>query len=648
MRTKVTLVLLFLNVALFFFIFHFERDWRTERAALEVRRRVLGPEAADIRSLAVTGPAGISYRLEKRTDTWFLTQPVEWPAKPDIVHRIVTDLQLLESETSPFTVHDVVKIGMSLADYGLDHPKIVLTLTSGGPDTTGLAPVTTVLRIGDTTKDGQSLYVLSPDGTRIYVIGRQLAESLSQTGDKLLADTVLTIPPYEARSLSLQSGGTASVRLRLDGGRWSFERPIPAARADRMAVDLAINSLDGLSVKRFLPPNPSVPAPLAEPTLRVTIEGDNRSETLYLGSAVDAGQREPAGVAPVGADREYYAQLDGRPVLFTVVVPATLMETLRNAQEDLRDKHVLDFDPDAVTAITLAAPNQPELTLQRLEAPAGESDGAGWQLIAGGDAASAPQPFAADRASVQRLLSQLALLTAEKFQSDAPQADELENWGFSQPERQITLALSGSPANARVVLQLGRTTPPDHFAYALIANTESVYAVDPRILDETPVDPLKWRDHQVRSLPAGAKITTLKLTDLKTGSVLLDWKTGDDAAKPVRDLLAGLSDLRAQTFVRDRFTDGVQTADGQNRPWRYRLDAGITLLAGAGAEQRSTSTLWLTERISGSEQVAGSQEFNGIEFAVEQPVLDALWTLTYGGRDPGPLPLPPVKAPASP
>ncbi len=53
MRSKVTLVLLFLNVALFFFIFYFERDWRIERASREARRRVLGAEAADIRDLEV-------------------------------------------------------------------------------------------------------------------------------------------------------------------------------------------------------------------------------------------------------------------------------------------------------------------------------------------------------------------------------------------------------------------------------------------------------------------------------------------------------------------------------------------------------------------------------------------------------------------
>jgi hypothetical protein len=641
MRTKVTLVLLFLNAALFFFIFHFERDWRTERAALEVRRRVLGPEAADIRSLSVTGPATGSYRLERRGDAWYLTQPLEWPAKAAAVDRIVRDLQFLEHETI-FSVRDVIKNGQSLATYGLDHPKLVLTFTSGGPDTTGVAPVTTTLKIGDVTTDGQRLYVLSPDGSHIHVIGRELAESLAQTPTQLVADTVLTIPPYEARSLSLRSVGTASARLRRDGSRWSFESPIPA-RADKNAVELAVNGLDALRVKSFLPASAAVLPPGAEPAMRLTIEGDNRSETLSLESAVDGG---PVGGAAPPADREYYAQLEGRPAVFTVVIPGPLMSTLRNAPEDLRDRHVLDFDPAAVTAIVLAAPdrNLPELTLQRLEAPAGAADRAGWQLIGAADSARGPQPIAADRAAVQRLLTQLAQLTAQNFQSDAPQDADLEKWGFHRPERQITLTLAGAAAGSPLVLQIGQTTPPDRYAYALQPTTQSVYAVDPAILNETRVDPLAWRDRQIRTLPAGAKITSLRLTDLAKGAVLLDWKAGASAAPAVNDLLAALAALRAQSFVSDHFTDGVKAVDGQDRPWRYRLDASISLLAGAGGEQTSTSTLWLTERLKGDQQLAGSTEFN-VVFAVEQPVIDALWTLTYGSRDPGPLPEP-AAAPA--
>jgi hypothetical protein len=54
--------------------------------------------------------------------------------------------------------------------------------------------------------------------------------------------------------------------------------------------------------------------------------------------------------------------------------------------------------------------------------------------------------------------------------------------------------------------------------------------------------------------------------------------------------------------------------------------------------------LWLTERIKGSLQLAGSKDFN-VVFAVDQPVIDALWQLTYGARDPGPAPEPAAKAP---
>jgi hypothetical protein len=57
----------------------------------------------------------------------------------------------------------------------------------------------------------------------------------------------------------------------------------------------------------------------------------------------------------------------------------------------------------------------------------------------------------------------------------------------------------------------------------------------------------------------------------------------------------------------------------------------------------------LSERIGGGTQLAGSQEFN-VVFEVEQTLLDALWSLTYGPRDPGEPAAPkpaPAPAPAS-
>ena len=118
MRTKVTLILVFLNVALFFFIFKCERGWRTEQASLEARRRVLGAETADIRSLRISGPETTPINLIRQGDNWSLTEPIEWPANHHAVSRIINELQFLEHETS-FSVADLAKNNQSLADYGL-------------------------------------------------------------------------------------------------------------------------------------------------------------------------------------------------------------------------------------------------------------------------------------------------------------------------------------------------------------------------------------------------------------------------------------------------------------------------------------------------------------------------------------------------
>jgi len=461
MRTKVTLVLLLLNVALFFFIFQFERHWRTEENWKEARRRVLGPEAADIRSLEIT-TATYRLALEKRGDTWFVTHPIEWPANPNAVNRIVNDLQFLEHETS-FQVRDLEKNGQSLADYGLDQPKLTVSFRSG-IDALNAQPSTlnsTQLRLGDTTKDNIRLYVLSPDGSRIHVVNQSLARGLALTFEELHADSLFTIPVFEARSLNLQTPppATLRVRLRRDGSRWTFEAPI-SARASKNATELAINSLNALRVRSFVTDNPPSPLPSDRPELRVSLEGNGRRETLLLGAAIGPAAIS-TGAAP-SPDIEYYAQLEGRDAVFTVSIPAALKSVLDRAQETLRETRILDFDPRAVTSVTLAAPGQSPVTLQRLETGAQPADSAAWQIVLRGDGNQGPQTLTAERAAVTRLLEQLSLLSAQRFESDAPRDADLEAWGFNRPEREISLSVAGQPP---VTFQIGLPAQRNGTAY---------------------------------------------------------------------------------------------------------------------------------------------------------------------------------------
>ncbi len=649
MRTKVTLVLLFLNVALFFFIFKFERSWRTERASLEARSQVFGAEVADIRTLTVTSATpGGSYGLARRGDAWFLTAPLDWPANPHAVSRIVNELQFLKHDAS-FSVADLKNNGQSLADYGLDKPRLNVAFTSGD-EAAGTTPRRTTILLGDTTKIGNRLYLLSADGERIHVVPRALADSLTLPPDQLRTDGILAIPVFEARSLRLQSTATGNARVALhrDGARWTFDTPI-VARASKEATELTLSALGALHAKTFITANPPPTLPSAAPTLRVTIEGNNRRETLLLGEPVPLPQ--PATLSaqlPVAPrETEFYAQLEGRPALFTVTVPEALRTALLTAQETLRETRVLDFDARSVTAITLTAPNQPPLTLQR-DLVANSADTAAWQLLRRGENSQPPQTLPADRAAVQRLLEQLSLLITQKFSSDAPSTADLENWGFNRPEREVTLTLAtaGNPAStatSQLTLQLGLATQRDNFAYARLAGTASVYAVSPDILRETPVAARAWRERLVRELPAGARLTTLKLTDLSDHKVLLETsldpsgnpKTETPNAKPLADIVASLRALRAKNFPQDGFTEKIFLG-GEDRAWRYQLEAGIALPGGTAGEQVATTTLLFSERIGGTQQFAGSAELNTI-FEIEQPLVDALWTLTYGPRDPGPI-----------
>ena len=666
MRTKVTLVLVFLNLVLFYYIFYHELPAQKERQLLETRRRVLPPEVAGLDAFTRAGRSAPTVHVEKRGEIWWLTQPYEWPANPNAVSRIINDLQFLEHETS-FAVADLPKTGQTLADYGLADPALVFTFKS--------ADKTFSLKIGDDTKIGNRLYLLSPDGARIHVVGRSLADTLNLALDQLRSPNIFTVPVFEVRSLSLQTGGPGTdqnrgtagskVRLRRDGQRWSFETPI-IARADRSRVDPTINALNALQVNRFLEGRDSdlERTGLASPPLRITLEGNSRRETLLLGSAVTGS---------TAATPEYYAKLEDRPAIFITSLPQDILDQLakslgdqngprpakpdlvelfRKAQETLRDPRILDFDQTAVTALTIAAPGQPDLNLQRVESAQGVSS---WQIIHRSNTGQAPLPIPADMAVVGELLQKLQQLSAKKFLTDAPSAADREAYGFNRPERLITLNLNtggglhGNEATTLAV-EIGVTPGQHDTAAARLTNAPYLFQIDPTVLELTPSGVSHYRQRLLHELPEGAHITGLKLTEQPGNIVLLDANhpvaltpeifaisaVPEKFRTALAALVTQLRTLRAREFTAEGFNPDHAEYGGRTYPWKYRLDLTVAL-SGNGGTTPVTSSLLLTDRVGGTTQLAGTAEFGGVTFAVTQEVLDALFVLTYADKhDPGP------------
>jgi hypothetical protein len=313
---------------------------------------------------------------------------------------------------------------------------------------------------------------------------------------------------------------------------------------------------------------------------------------------------------------------------------------------------VLDLEGRVVSSLTIRAPGQPELALQRLEGGGSASDAGNWQIVRRDAGPGSATTLPADPTAVNRLLQHLTLLEAQEFRSDAPSAADLENWGFNRPEREITLVASGpgtaapgSPAAPALVLQLGMASENGGTVHAKLANQDFVYRVPTSILSETPVAARVFRDRKLRELPAGAQITGLSLIRVADGSSIWaqtlnegqswgDVLSREDPKRrtAIEAILAQLRQLSARSIVATEFSRTTQL-DGQERPWSYRLDATVALGAGAGVQTTVFSVLF-SERTGGGSQVAGAEDLN-VVFLTETALMDALWTLTYGDRDPG-------------
>lgn len=676
MRSKVTVVLLFLNVVLFAYIYWYDLPRIDAQKNLEARRTVLPTEIATMDSLTRTTKTGEVMKLEKRDKTWWITKPYEWPANPDAVAHIHNELQFLQNKSS-FPVADLANNNQSLADYGLAEPAVVLEFTSAG------SPKVYKFLVGDDTLVGNRLYVLPPDSGRIHVVDRSLADAVSLTLADLRNDSIFTIPVFEVRSLNIQTAAPTNlkVRLRRDAtNRWGFESPI-LARASKLAVEVTINALNALAARTFVDPREADldRTGLNNPGLRVTLEGNARRETLLIGSAA-------------GTAGDYYAKIEDKAVVFTLPLPAKLLEVLRSSQESLRDTHVVDFEPATVTSLTISAPGQPELALQRLEAPAtppavtpaptkgGTAAPAtpaaapkdGWQVVTR-IPGQAPITVPGDPAVIDELLQKIKLLSAREtvlpnkqvqygFLSDAPSAADLERYGFNRPEREITLNLNtggglSSKDPSTLVLQIGVSPDEPGKAFARLTNPPFVYEIVPDILTAAATSARHYHVRQLRELPEGALITSLAVYDLavETPIYTQKLKEGDKnwdaalAAEPEKlrpvltSLLAQLRQLRAQSFVADTFTpDHADTPQGP-KPWRFRVDYSIAF-NGADAAQSTPSSLLVTERLGGAAQFAGTADFGGVVFNLTQEMIDALFPLTYVQKnDPGP----PAAAPAT-
>ncbi|HNX05367.1 MAG TPA: DUF4340 domain-containing protein, partial [Opitutales bacterium] len=523
MRFKLTLLLLLLNVALFCTLFYMDKSADSERQFAEENSLVLPPGSLEqASSLELDGAGAPAHWLvEKKGSDWQMVRPLQWPVNSYAVQNILDQLRFLRMETR-FPVADIEKSGMTLADYGLDNPSVVLKIGDGKK--------TMLLRIGAPTKIGAKLYVLSPDGGSVFVTGRDILRALLVPVDDLRDSRIFTIPTYMASSLSLQRADGARVRLTKLGIGWAFESPI-RADADDDAVESLLADMTALKVAAFVAADPAGQG-LLSPRLRVSEEADDRRQSLLLGS--DAGENL------------IFAKLESSPEVFTI--DSSIVRRFQQAQEALRQRRFSRLNKPALTEIRIASGGHVAV-LQKLET--GE-----WQVLRQGESEGV-QTWKADPGIVSALVDGIDALHAIRFASDAPSEADLDAFGLKTPSREIVL----STAKNSIELSFGASDDKLGGIYVKSAATPFVYEVSADISSLLNPSTLFFRSRELQSLPPAAKLTSVSLTRIADGVTVAAISAGEgktieetiaasgDNAEPLAVLAAFARSGRARDYI---------------------------------------------------------------------------------------------------
>ncbi len=154
---------------------------------------------------------------------------------------------------------------------------------------------------------------------------------------KIISADVKTI-----ESLSLGKSGEEPVVLNKSADKWEVTKPAHYP-ADQDAVSAIANAMADLTSDRLIEENATDlnPFGLATPALEVsiTLKGGKNQKLLI-------GADNPAGNAT-------YVKLDGEPKVYTIA--SATKTNLTKSLGDVRDKRLLTFDQEKLTAATLTA-----------------------------------------------------------------------------------------------------------------------------------------------------------------------------------------------------------------------------------------------------------------------------------------------------
>lgn len=336
MNIKTTVILAVLLLAVGGYMF-FTRDTGTgEPKKVEEHKLVDVASASDVTKLVITPADGKPITIEKKGADWRLTQPVDAAADQAEVTGVIDGIINLKA-TNEVDAN-------SGAHTGLEKPQYVVDLTGSK---------SAKISFGDKLAVGNGVYTKVDGHDKVEIVDAGILEKLDKPASTYRQAKLVETPSLEIKQLTIDTQDQ-KLELQKQGAEWQIVSP-QKMTADATAVTDLLNAVTGLKAASFVddpseqadamkgnPPVTSVSfstvAPATQPSTQAT--SAPAATTITFGAYDDV------------LKKHLYAKASNSP--FIAKVDTTAVTALQKKPIDLRDKKIVDLNPDEVSRFSIA------------------------------------------------------------------------------------------------------------------------------------------------------------------------------------------------------------------------------------------------------------------------------------------------------
>jgi len=292
-------------------------------------------------SLVEISRGGVVESVLTRTGSWRIVEPFAGSVDETVVHKFLDALAYAPFDDS-ISDQELLKIGRTRADFGLDNPRLGVRVRAGSAETS--------IYFGSATPSASGVYA-AIDGVRaVFVVPSNTLAAVDVPASRFRCRTLFTSGEESVVSFDVKRGAGEFMRFKRDGDGWSMVQPTEGPASATKIKKLLSDVMSASAIDFVWPVGGSNEVDEASASLLAGYGlGPESAVTLTLKGADGSDKRISFG-SDAGEGRVYALVHNGAAI---VTVESALKDMASLGNSAFADARLFPYEVSQVTGISI-------------------------------------------------------------------------------------------------------------------------------------------------------------------------------------------------------------------------------------------------------------------------------------------------------